>query len=304
MSVDLNTREEKLVVLYYYVPQIISAIIATALFALGGTVHIVLIRKLHVAFFVPFIIGCFRKFTTIFEPLPILRLTMLPVESIGYIGRILGHSDPTSLGPYVIQSLLILIAPAFFAASLYMIVGRIIALIDVAKHSVIRLKWLTKIFVIGDCISFLVQALGGGVAAAGKSPSTLALGNNLIIVGLALQIAFFGVFVVSAAIFHMRIKESPTAFSSRASFPLRRHMLVLYVTGGMIFVRSVFRIIEYVVGNDGWILQHEVMLYIFDTLLMIAVVGIVAGYHPGRLLKGLERDEMGVTLKNIPQYTK
>lgn len=64
------------------------------------------------------------------EPLLILPFKMLLVESIGYIGRILGHNDPTSLGPYVMQSLLILIAPAFFAASLYMVLGWIIALID------------------------------------------------------------------------------------------------------------------------------------------------------------------------------
>lgn len=174
----------------------------------------------------------------------------------------------------------------------------------VHKYSVIRLLWLTKIFVIGDCISFLVQALGGVIAASGKSPSTLSLGTDLIVVGLALQIAFFGIFVVSAAIFHLRINKSATTFSSSASLPWRRHMLVLYVMSGIIFVRSVFRIIEYAMGNDGWILQHEFMLYIFDTLLMIAVVGILAAYHPGRLFKGFQRDKMGAVLENFPPYRK
>lgn len=62
--------------------------------------------------------------------------------------------------PYVMQSLLILLAPAFFAASIYMVLGRIIHLVDGEAHSIIRAKWLTKIFVGGDVLSFLAQSSG------------------------------------------------------------------------------------------------------------------------------------------------
>ena len=48
------------------------------------------------------------------------------VEIIGYSGRAWSHSDPTQIGGYVMQSTLILIAPALFAASIYMILGRLI----------------------------------------------------------------------------------------------------------------------------------------------------------------------------------
>lgn len=58
------------------------------------------------------------------------------------------------------QSALILIAPAFFAASIYMTLGRIIFMLDAEKCSLIRLRWLTKIFVAGDVLSFLMQASG------------------------------------------------------------------------------------------------------------------------------------------------
>lgn len=58
------------------------------------------------------------------------------------------------------QSLLILLAPAFFAASIYMILGRLIVLVDGEAHSPIRVKWLTKIFVGGDVLSFLAQSAG------------------------------------------------------------------------------------------------------------------------------------------------
>lgn len=43
--------------------------------------------------FVPFLIGCL-------------------MEAVGYIGRALSASDPQSTGPYIIQSVLLLVAPA------------------------------------------------------------------------------------------------------------------------------------------------------------------------------------------------
>lgn len=64
------------------------------------------------------------------------------------------------LGPYIMQTLLLLLAPALFAASIYMELGRIILLVDGDRHSPIRRNWLTKIFVAGDVLSFVVQAIG------------------------------------------------------------------------------------------------------------------------------------------------
>lgn len=64
------------------------------------------------------------------------------------------------MNPYIIQSLLLLLGPALLAASIYMVLGRIIGLLDAGDLSVIRPKWLTKIFVAGDVLSFLAQSAG------------------------------------------------------------------------------------------------------------------------------------------------
>lgn len=58
------------------------------------------------------------------------------------------------------QAMALLIAPALFAASIYMSLGRIILLVDGEAHSIIRKKWLTKIFVTGDVLSFCMQSAG------------------------------------------------------------------------------------------------------------------------------------------------
>lgn len=88
---------------------------------------------------------------------------ILSVETIGYVGRALNAGQTYgnwTIGPYIMQSLLLLLAPALFAASIYMVLGRIILLTDGEAHSPIRVKWLTKVFVAGDVISFLAQSGG------------------------------------------------------------------------------------------------------------------------------------------------
>jgi hypothetical protein len=61
---------------------------------------------------------------------------------------------------FIVQTLFILISPAFYAASIYMVLGRIILLLDAEKYALIRRKWLTAFFVIGDVLSLVVQAGG------------------------------------------------------------------------------------------------------------------------------------------------
>jgi len=79
---------------------------------------------------------------------------------VGFIGRFISHNDVWALGPFIMQSLLILLAPALFAASIYTILGRIILLVDGERYSLVCQNWLTKLFVSGDIFSFLLQGTG------------------------------------------------------------------------------------------------------------------------------------------------
>lgn len=205
------------------------------------------------------------------------------MEATGYGGRIWSHYDPKGLPGFIIQALLILIAPALFAASIYMVLGRVIAQLDGEHHSIIRLKWLTKIFVAGDCVSFFVQSMGGGIQSAGTL-QLLKVGQDIIVAGLFIQIFFFGFFVIAAVTFHVRIVRRPTALSASHEIPWRSNLGILYLSSGIILVRSIFRIVEYLMGNSGFLLQHEYMLYIFDTFLMLAVVSIFIWRHPAKTL--------------------
>lgn len=234
---------------------------------------------------------------------------MILVELIGYIARMMSAKEGPNYkrGPYIIQALLLLLGPAFFAASIYMILGRIILLTAGEAHAPIRRRWLTKIFVTGDVISFLAQAAGmyilpvplsgrnilltlavlGGAILAGASSSGSAsaagMGQKIIVAGLFVQIIFFGIFISTSVLFHARINEVPTQLSSQPDINWRKHIWVLYAANALIMVRSIYRVVEYIQGKEGYLQSKELFLYIFDAALMVIVMVIMNVVHPSQI---------------------
>ncbi|KAF7175512.1 hypothetical protein CNMCM7691_008613 [Aspergillus felis] len=261
--------------LYRYVPSIPAAAIMAAVFGLLAMGHLYRIVNHRAYFFVPFIIG-------------------LLFEAAGYIARIFSHFDTNALGPYIVQTMLILVAPPLFAASIYMTLGRVILELDAEPASLIRVRWLTKIFVVGDVISFLLQCGGGGYMAAGTLDA-MKTGEHIVIAGLAIQLLWFGFFIVVASLFHWRVVRHPKYTVSKdlksqgsgISWPTL--MWALYAACVLILVRSVFRVVEFVQGNAGFIMRHEYLLYVFDAVLM-ALTGIVLGLvFPGSFVSRRSR---------------
>ena len=177
------------------------------------------------------------------------------------------------------QSTLILIAPALFAASIYMILGRLIRVLGAESLSIIPVFWMTKIFVLGDIVSFFMQAGGGGLQASGNHD----IGQKVIIGGLFVQIVMFSIFLVVAIIFHRKALKQSTALMLSSVVNWERYLHILYITSTLILIRSIFRLIEYLQGHDGYLVSHEVFLYLFDTLLMFLVMLIFAIWYIGDL---------------------
>lgn len=116
---------------------------------------------------------------------------------------------------------------------------------------------------------------------AGKTENVIDLGQNIIVGGLVVQILFFGFFLVVAAVFHLRISKNPTAESR--DVPWKRHINTLYAASILILIRSIFRVVEYQQGNDGYLLGHEVFLYIFDAILMLGVMVLFNVVHSSQI---------------------
>jgi hypothetical protein len=146
-------------VLYRYIPSTVAAIVFVVVFGLTTLAHVFQLIKKKTWYFTPLVVGGLCKSRSGLRPRR-HRWRDNTVEVIGFIGRYLSHDDVWALGPFIMQSLLILLAPALFAASIYIILGRIILLVDGERYSLVRQKWLTKLFVTGDVLSFLMQGSG------------------------------------------------------------------------------------------------------------------------------------------------
>ncbi|KAL4935338.1 hypothetical protein BDV06DRAFT_234425 [Aspergillus oleicola] len=259
-------------VFYYYAPAGAAGGIFTALFGICTLLHIYQLLRTRIWFMIPFTIGAV-------------------LECVGYVGRLLSsiQTPDFTKGPYVMQSALILIAPAFLAASIYMTLGRIIAMLDAERYSVIPLRLLTKIFVAGDVLSFLMQASGAGIMV--KNTNSAQTGENIIVSGLFVQIVFFGFFVITAGIFELRAAKQRLSVPSGLRSIWRRHMMALCFTSVLILIRSVIRVVEYLMGYDSYLIRQEVFIYVFDAFLMFIVVLAFNWIHPSEVNCALGRGE-------------
>ncbi|KAH6684016.1 RTA1 like protein-domain-containing protein [Halenospora varia] len=256
--------------LYRYSPSVALAAVASALFGAITVLHCFRMTRYRCWFLIPLVTGGF-------------------FEIVGFAGRAFSakESPNWTLGPYIIQSVLLLIAPALFAGSIYMILGRIVLVTDGESHSIIRRKWMTKLFVTGDVLAFTVQAGGAGLMSAG-SLSTMKTGEHIVIAGLLIQILFFGLFVTVAFVFHFRMRKVPTQKVATEYIPWQKHLLALYLSSILIMIRSIFRVIEFVQGNSGYIFSHEWFMYVFDALLMLGVLVLFCIVYPGEIRKYLK----------------
>ncbi|KAK4148528.1 RTA1 like protein-domain-containing protein [Chaetomidium leptoderma] len=255
--------------LYRYDPNLAANTIFVVLFAVVTIGHVIFLARKKTWYFIPFVIGCL-------------------FEAVGYIGRVIASKEAPdfTLNVYILQTLLILLGPALLAASVYMILGRLIRVLGADEYALIRTNWMTKIFVAGDVISFLAQGAGGGLMAQAKTKDAQKLGESVILGGLAIQILFFGFFMVTTIVFHVRIAKNPTPRSYSATGPWRQLIMALYVSSVLILIRSAFRMIEFGMGNDSIFMSNEAYLLGLDGALMLIVAAVLLWSHPSRALAG------------------
>lgn len=149
--------------LYRYTPSLAAAVIFLVLFVFATVYHLYQVTRARCWYFVIFVIGgvCKLKPSTwqAMSTTP-LFLTSIAVQIIGYICRVLAHYDKESVPVYSVSTIMVLLAPPLYAASIYMTLGRLVTYLDAESLSVVPVIWLTPIFVTGDVIAFVMQAAG------------------------------------------------------------------------------------------------------------------------------------------------
>lgn len=223
---------------------------------------------------------------------------MISVEFVGYLTRSLAIKNFEDKDVFIVQTVMILVAPAVMAASCYQSFGRIVLWVVPPRFQSTRYLWvparrITPIFVGGDVFSFFVQVIGGTMIAGANKASNAKLGKNIILAGLGIQLATFGFF----AVISLRLSIVLRTQLRDVSLPKERNwqlfLTIINVANLLILIRTLLRLIEYTLGTSNYLLDHEWFFYAFDSAAMLVVVVLFILFHPGHYLPylGIRRRE-------------
>lgn len=241
------------------------SIIFLVLFSISTLWHIVLYYKHPQRFFIPFLIGGL-------------------CQVFGYISRAIYAEDDT-LMPYINETLFLLFAPIFYAASVYGLLGKLVVYVKAESTIPLKPTLITWIFVTSDVVSFIIQSIGGGLQAISSSTMNLSLmetGGNIVVGGLGVQLCIFFFFIILTILFDSRTRHK------KIQGNWRRLLRVIELSCVLMLIRSIYRIIEYAQGFEGYLISHEVYFLVFDSVMMLCTQLLYNTVYPAKTLSKMK----------------
>ena len=164
-----------------------------------------------------------------------------------------------------------------------MVYSRVVRAVHGEPFSPISMKWCTRFFVFGDVFCLNIQSTGAGLL--GK-PKNVKIGNGIISSGIALHCLVFVGFMYCSICFHRRFRAHLATTGDTTNIPWEPVLKMLFGTSVIILVRNIFRLAEYVMGKDGYLLANEWPVYVFDGVLMLIVMVVFFIWYPSQLQRG------------------
>ncbi|KEF56751.1 uncharacterized protein A1O9_06941 [Exophiala aquamarina CBS 119918] len=199
-------------------------------------------------------------------------------EVLGYAGRIMMWQNPWGRPGFIMQIVLITVAPVFFSAAVYVLLAQIVQYISV-EASRFKPTLFYIVFIPCDVISLILQAVGGAMSSTSNGKSTA--GVNIALAGLSFQVATLVLFVGWTVDYIARSRH----VWRFAQIPGRFVVFAVFLTLALltIMIRCCYRVYEL---NEGYSRESEALR---DQPLFIgleSVMIIVAAYalilaHPG-----------------------
>jgi hypothetical protein len=211
------------------------------------------------------------------------------VELVGYIARAISIKHLDSKNIFIVQAVMILVAPAVMAAGCYMSFGRVTIWVVPQEFQTVKHLWVpprrvTPVFVGCDVFSFFIQVVGGAMVAAASSIEKANKGKNIVLVGLGLQLATFGFFVLSSIRLNILLKKQLRNVPLPTERNWQLYLNVVNVANVLILIRTTLRLVEYAMGTSNYLTNHEWFFYCFDSALMFLVAALFLVFHPGYYL--------------------
>ncbi|KAJ2714344.1 hypothetical protein H4R19_001781 [Coemansia spiralis] len=141
----------------------------------------------------------------------------------------------------------------------------------------LRPRFITWFFVASDILSFLLQSAGASLTA---QKAAVVAGRWICLVGLAVQLVFLALYLAIVIIVardqQYKLVHHPAHMDAAAG--KRRLMLIILSTTVLLYVRSVYRLIEFADGYGGKIYRAEWALYVFDTAAVLLMYAVYLGF--------------------------
>ncbi|WVQ75248.1 hypothetical protein IAR50_004860 [Cryptococcus sp. DSM 104548] len=170
---------------YGYTPVVWVTIVFLVIFSVSGAVHLGQ--------------GVWGKYYILFPTL----IVGLLLEIIGWVARYWSSQNVLYDTPFLMQIITLIIAPVFFSAYCYTILGVAIEALG-RQYSLLRPKWYVALFVTCDVISLILQAVGGGWAASTDEHPVPHTPTNIMVGGIIFQLVTMIIFCCLAADFMWR----------------------------------------------------------------------------------------------------
>jgi RTA1 like protein len=176
------------------------------------------------------------------------------------------------------------------AATVYMTLGAFVKALNLRQYLSIPPQLTTCFYVIVDIGCFITQIFGSIMPASGD-PDSIQLAQTLIIGGLIAQLAALTLFLFSTMNLHRLANRHLPSRSYDLPYmqKTKKYFFVTYGVTATMMLRSLVRGIEYLQGEESFILKHEVFVYLFDALLIAAIAVSYMFVHPGRMLRNAQR---------------
>ncbi|RQM07441.1 hypothetical protein DH86_00002911 [Scytalidium sp. 3C] len=214
------------------------------------------------------------------------------LEVLGYAGRIMSWQNQWNENGFLMQIVCLTIAPAFLAAGIYLCLRRIVYAFG-PDNSRITPEAYTRIFIPCDLASLLLQAAGGGIASAAshqnKNPQ---VGNDIMIVGLSVQVFTLLIFILLCLDFARRtytryrslgdaaFDQNPHFRSLREGWRFKGFLVALSLATICIFWRSVYRVAELSEGWTGNLIRHQWLFLGFEGVMVIVACLSLNVFNP------------------------
>jgi len=247
-------------------------------------------------------------------------------ETVGYGGRIIMHKNAWSTPGFEMQICCLVLAPSFLAACIYLTLKHVTRYCG-EQYSRLKPKWYTWYFIGGDFGSIVLQAIGGGTAAAGghQHPKVANVGDHIIVAGIAFQLVVMSIAACLIGEFYWRLKHNKPFVKAKvassqgsatnrseeekgAGQDVAEETAMAQVSGGpgvdtkfkifiaaiafgfiTIYIRCIYRIPEMAGGWGGPVMRKEKEFYLLDGMMCALASIAFTAFHPAFLFTPMKK---------------